>query len=263
MNDGPRSHALFDASAQLRLWPEAASGGSNHAWEVRESRRSRRLTVRVFGDGRVEIVVPRGTTPRTVASFVERHRAWIEGKVDHARAHAVPVEPFPPAAMQLAALDEEWRLVPAGCRGRQPLRMLAHGEIGLCEGFSPVAARRAVLRWLCERARERLGARLQSLSGEQQLAFRRLEIRRQRTRWGSCSTRGTITLNCALLFQPPAVVRYLMIHELVHTLHMNHSRRFWNEVARRAPDYRELDAQLLAGWKQVPSWFFAPGDAHG
>ena len=81
-------------------------------------------------------------------------------------------------------------------------------------------------------------------------------IRRQRTRWGSCSTRGTISLNCCLLFQRPAVVRYLMIHELAHTLHMNHSRRFWHCVARHCPEYRSLDRELLDGWRRVPDWVF-------
>ena len=82
-------------------------------------------------------------------------------------------------------------------------------------------------------------------------------IRRQRSRWGSCSTRGTISLNCCLMFQRPQVVRYLMIHELSHTVQMNHSRRFWQTVSRHCPDYRRLDRELLDGWRRVPSWVFA------
>ena len=56
--------------------------------------------------------------------------------------------------------------------------------------------------------------------------------------------------------QRPAVVRYLLIHELVHTMHMNHSRRFWQRVARHCPDYESLDRELLDGWRRVPSWVF-------
>jgi predicted metal-dependent hydrolase len=52
-------------------------------------------------------------------------------------------------------------------------------------------------------------------------------------------------------------VRYLMIHELSHTVHMNHSRRFWQTVSRHCPDYRRLDRELLDGWRRVPSWVFA------
>jgi predicted metal-dependent hydrolase len=59
-----------------------------------------------------------------------------------------------------------------------------------------------------------------------------------------------------LLFLEPSVVRYLMIHELCHTAHMNHSRRFWDLVARHEPQYRSLDRTLLCGWQRVPWWMF-------
>lgn len=88
------------------------------------------------------------------------------------------------------------------------------------------------------------------------MSYRKMAIRRQRSRWGSCSTRGTISLNCCLLFQRPEVVRYLLVHELAHTQHMNHSKRFWQCVERHCPDFQELDAELLAGWRRVPVWVF-------
>jgi predicted metal-dependent hydrolase len=81
-------------------------------------------------------------------------------------------------------------------------------------------------------------------------------IRCQRTRWGSCSTRGTVSLNCSLVFLRPQVVHYLFVHELAHTKHMNHSSSFWHLVAKLEPEYRSLDRELLAGWRTVPSWIF-------
>jgi len=82
-------------------------------------------------------------------------------------------------------------------------------------------------------------------------------IRRQRSRWAAASTRGTISLNCCLMFQRPQVVRYLMVHELSHTVQMNHSRRFWQIVAGIAPTIDGSIASLLDGWPRVPSWVFA------
>jgi predicted metal-dependent hydrolase len=118
------------------------------------------------------------------------------------------------------------------------------------------AVRVLLRRWLTDKAREFLGPALQVCARELGFEFKRVLVRRQRTRWGSCSTRGTISLNCCLLFQRPPVVRYLLIHELVHTLHMNHSHRFWQRVARHCPDYSSLDRELLDGWRRVPSWVF-------
>ena len=109
---------------------------------------------------------------------------------------------------------------------------------------------------LLERGRVVLGEALASCARELGFEYARVSVRRQRSRWGSCSVRGTISLNCCLLFQRPEVVRYLLIHELAHTRHMNHSRRFWQCVARYCPDYRALDRELLDGWRRVPSWVF-------
>ena len=81
-------------------------------------------------------------------------------------------------------------------------------------------------------------------------------LRRQRTRWGSCSAAGTISLNVCLMFQRPEVVRYLMVHELCHRRHMNHSDRFWQLVESFEPGWRALDAELLKGWRHVPGWVF-------
>ncbi len=105
-------------------------------------------------------------------------------------------------------------------------------------------------------AAEALAPLLEACAKEMELPYRRLAVRRQRTRWGSCSTRGTISLNCCLMFQRPEVVRYLLIHELAHVRHMNHSARFWDLVARYCPDCRPLDRELLDGWRRVPSWVF-------
>jgi predicted metal-dependent hydrolase len=117
-----------------------------------------------------------------------------------------------------------------------------------------VQMRRALIRWLTQHAQARLGTRLAEVAQQHGFSYSALKLRRQRTRWGSCSARGIISLNLALLFQSPEVLRYLMCHELAHTRHMNHSARFWRCVEECEPRYRSLDAQLRTGWSHVPSW---------
>jgi hypothetical protein len=111
-------------------------------------------------------------------------------------------------------------------------------------------------RWVIDRAHAVLVAWIEGLARETGLSFSRVQVRRQRTRWGSCSPGGTISLNCCLLFQSAAVVRYLLLHELCHIRHMNHSRRFWRLVARHEPNYRALDRVLTQGWRNVPAWMW-------
>ena len=95
---------------------------------------------------------------------------------------------------------------------------------------------------------------LQALSELTSMPFKKLQIRAQRTCWGSHSGRGTISLNLCLLFLEPQLLRYLMIHELCHGRHMNHSKSFWRLVARFEPNYRKLDRELTECWNRVPDW---------
>ena len=68
--------------------------------------------------------------------------------------------------------------------------------------------------------------------------YNRITIRDQKTRWGSCSSRGTLSFNYRLIFAPPGILDYVVVHELCHLTHMNHSKDFWDMVARVMPDYR-------------------------
>jgi predicted metal-dependent hydrolase len=243
-------------TSQLSLWSEE---DPEQSWVVRESRRARRLAVRVFRTGRVEIVTPPRTSRSAVEHFVARHRRWIERKRAEARRHGLVRERFPPGEVFLEGCAQMWRVHVAGGPGRLRLQVGA-GVLTLCGNVSNGrAVRDALQRWLIAHARELLGGALRQCARELGFHYQKSVVRRQRTRWGSCSARGTISLNCCLLFQRPAVVRYLLIHELAHTRHMNHSRRFWQCVAEHCPDHRELDRELLDGWRRVPSWAFDDG----
>lgn len=244
--------SMQQLSPQLPLW--SASEAAN-ALTVRESPRARRLSVRVFRTGKVEVVVPRRTSQRLVARFLDQHRGWIERKRTEARRNAIPQEPFPPQRIELVAFGESWRVHLAGGSGRARVSTLAPGVLSASGSVDePNAMKRALRQWLAAKAAELLPPLLQSAANELGVSYARVVIRRQRTRWGSCSTRGTISLNACLLFQRPQVVRYLLIHELAHTRHMNHSKRFWQCVGRWCTEYQTFDRELREGWKRVPEW---------
>ena len=237
---------------------EGLESSTGLALLVRPSSRARRLALRVHVDGRVEVVVPRGTSARHVETFVIRHRDWIAGKLAARPPPAVP-EPFPPLRITLTGLGAEYPVHLAGGRGR--LRADLQGGVLVLRGTwgaaEPVAARKVLLRWLMTHAATAIEARLHLLSERGGFRFRALQLRRQRTRWGSCSSRGVISLNVCAVFQPPEVLDYLLIHELAHTRHMNHSAEFWDTVENWCPRWQRLDRELSRGWQRVPSWVFA------
>lgn len=98
---------------------------------------------------------------------------------------------------------------------------------------------RIVERWLRDRARRELPAMLLALAGKHGIAVTRVSVRDQRSRWGACSPRGTITLNWRLLQVPEFVREYVLLHELMHRRELNHSRRFWKLVAACCPRHAE------------------------
>ncbi|MBI5209059.1 MAG: M48 family metallopeptidase [Elusimicrobia bacterium] len=109
---------------------------------------------------------------------------------------------------------------------------------GLFVPAKPLPPPRAGPRRADDRFREVLGRRLAFWSDKIGVRYRRVFIRNQRTRWGSCSRQGNLNFNCRLLGAPPEVLDYVIIHELMHLVEMNHSKRFWSRVADWCPDYR-------------------------
>jgi predicted metal-dependent hydrolase len=98
---------------------------------------------------------------------------------------------------------------------------------------------------------------LKRVSNETGLSYSSVAIRQQKTRWGSCSSRRLISLNARLLFLPADLVTYVLVHELCHTKHLNHSSRFWRLLESYLPDYRQLDRQLRMGDRYMPGWLVA------
>jgi predicted metal-dependent hydrolase len=241
------------------------------AVNLRHSRRARRVAVRIGPGGQVELVVPRGVSEQQARAFLDSRAEWVRHHVTRRRSLLPPAGEFPPRVLDIPLLGESWRIFLGGGTGRA--RIVVCGEAREdSEAASPAAGgvlelrgqgtsadwRRCLLSWLRRRALATLGSRLHEAAQRHGFTFSKLSIRQQRTRWGSCSVRGAISLNLALLFQSEDVVRYLLCHELAHTRYMNHSRRFWQCVASCEPRWRELDAALLQGWRHVPGWLLEP-----
>ena len=240
---------------QMGLLDEDRSGENGARPHIRVSARARRLSIRVYPDARVEVVVPPRVRPREVEQFIAAQREWIDARRQIALRNRPAPEPFPPEAIELRVTGEVLRLHFAG--GSGALRVGANGGLLRIAGAaSPTTVRPALRSWLLRAARTRLAPRVAALAEAMGVKYSKISVRRQRSRWGSCSARGTISLNCCLLFQRPEVVDYLIVHELTHVKHMNHSAKFWEAVERHCAGWRALDRELVQGWRHVPRWVF-------
>jgi predicted metal-dependent hydrolase len=241
----PEQLALLDERSQ-RSAPEQTI-------VIRSSTRAKRMTLKLVPPYRIELVVPRGTRAKTVETFLSSNRAWIRRASDELQKHYPESLRQLPERIELEAIDQRWdvEIRPAAVRRlreRSGTLLLDVPDRDGPDGYE------LLRRWLLGQGRRHLGPWLAAEAGRLGVEPSGLQIRTQRTRWGSCSQRGGISLNAAVLLLPAELVRYLLVHELCHLRYLNHSRAYWRMVARYDPSYEAHDRALTAAWTRIPIW---------
>ena len=234
------------------------SGGAALKWSLRVSRRVRYARLRIMPFGGLEVVIPPRFPRHRVAGLVAQHESWARQQL--ARQARLRAEIRLPAALSLALDGSTTPIRYANAAAPLQGELFADAsevsdEHILLQSADQQAAIRELRRWIRNRARRLLPPMLDRVARQTGLDYRRLSIRSQKTRWGSCSSRGNISLNDQLLFLPPDSVEYLMIHELCHRRHLNHSRAFWALVESHCPAYRSHEKLLGESRDLVPNWF--------
>lgn len=149
-----------------------------------------------------------------------------------------------PKKLSLKAINETWEIIyklsfttNAAIKIIEPKTIMITGRI---------RDRKYVLhKWLQLQGRKHLIPWLDNLSIQTNLPYNRVSIRGQKTRWGSCSSDKNINLNYKLLFLESEFVNYIIIHELCHTIHLNHSKEFWQLVGNFYPNYLDIRKQII------------------
>ena len=204
------------------------------------NRRARRYILRLRPDGTARVTVPRGGALAEAKHFAQRNVAWLEKQLQRQALQPSGPETWP-AGTEIFFRGERVRLETAA-NGASALIRFGGEAVPLADSTGDL--RPAVEKHLRQLAARELPPRVLELSALHQLPVRRVTVRNQRSRWGSCSRRGTISLNWRLVQAPGFVRDYLVLHELAHLKEMNHSRRFWSEVARLCPDFPEAERWL-------------------
>lgn len=227
-------------------------------YQVRVSSRARRVRLVVSAREGLTIVVPRRFTGDTDA-IVRDRLAWVEralGKVAEKRAvFAAGAEGLLPDTVRFAMTGEVWR-VEYRTTVSASVRVLEDGPQLVVSGAvdDADACLAALSRWLDRSARERLIELLEAVAGDTRIAYARGRVARQRTRWGSCSARGTVSLNRNLVFVPAHLARSVVLHELAHTMVMDHSPAFWQTLERYDRDALAHRRELRGAGAHVPPW---------
>ena len=241
--------------------------------------RNRRLThprVKLpAGSDRAVVELPPPIYDAGAARFVEFHREAIQTSISKLRrgrdtgpkspAPAPPPKPaaaFPPLppVIELPAVKETWKVIlddEAALRGS--VRALLPDQRALTLTFAgpswdPRVALRTLRKFLQTRAQHYLLPLVDELEQRCDLAAGTITVRAQRTRWGSCSAKGNLSLNLTLLLLPHRLVEYVVLHELCHTVELNHADAFWDLLQKHLPDALDRRKELRAAEQQLPSW---------
>ena len=202
--------------------------------------RARRYLLRLQPDGSVRLAIPRRGSRADGIRFLEKSEGWLIKQATLWQKKQARKLPWTDGTRFLFRGEGAVLRVEGDDKNRYLL--FADEVISLPEARADY--RNLVLQHLRKIAEQELPPRTWELARHHGITIQRVTVRSQKTRWGSCSARGTISLNWRLIHAPASVRDYLIIHELMHRLEMNHSARYWKRVETACPDYRLAEKWL-------------------
>lgn len=228
---------------------------------VKRSPRARYLRLKIQPSGEVSLTVPYGVTLTEAEAFLQRQTAWLRRNLIEVRRRKRE-QRYSPAdyftqPLTLSFFDKpfsvvyEWKPVSwTGARfAMEEQKLIFSGQV-----LDPIGIRDAFAQLILRTAQQEFSVMLARLSEQCGIPCGKVSCRMQTRRWGSCSSNGNISLNAQLLFYPAECAEYVMVHELCHLLHMDHSPAFWEEVARFIPDWKARRSQLNRLSRKLPAY---------
>ncbi len=204
------------------------------------SRRRRTLCLQINPAGELRLLVPTSTSQGAIDAFLDAKADWIKQTLNRLD-QAPKAQPFA-TGLPLTYLDEVLHLQldyrPGGAAVKR------EGLTVSVVAADEERARAALEAWYREAARHQGVARIIHFAPLVGQAPQHIRIAGQKTRWGSCSARGTISLNWRLMLVPGTLFDYVVAHELCHLIHAHHGPRFWRELERIIPDYEHRRREL-------------------
>jgi hypothetical protein len=210
--------------------------------------RSRRKSIAIFvrPDGTVEVRAPLEIPEASIRAFVEKHADWVRKHQKRAQKYAPPPPKRYEEREKFLFLGREYplQIVP-----RQRTALTFDGQAFRLARSALPRAEEAFTRWYKAQAALVLSLRLSVLAKQHGFKYEKVRITSARTRWGSCSAKGTLSFTWRLVMAPPEVVDYVIVHELAHTKVANHSKEFWALVETIMPGHKAYRAWLRKNGK--------------
>lgn len=182
-----------------------------------------------------------------VLGFTEGRQLWYQGKAYFLKIYK---EENQKESKQEAAKKEAFAMEQEREKRHGRVALLGEQMIVYAESGQGAEIRKHLLQWYYQQAGQWIAKLVENYSSFFEESVNRISIKDQKSLWGSCSSKRNLNFNWRLIMAPPQVARYVVVHEMCHLKHMNHSKEFWKEVADILPDYQE--------WKR---WLRKHGDS--
>lgn len=224
------------------------------AWTLRLSKRAKRPKISINSYGHVELVWPVQMSEKYMSPMLKQHESWVLNQLSRLSPLS-PTKLALPSSIVLPSIDQIWP-VHYQQQPRLQVRVLEKKGILYVSGNvqDKEKVRLVLCRWVKKQAEQHLSYWLADVASSMGQTYQSLSIRLQKRRWGSCSAAKRINLNAALLFLPPLLVEHVLIHELTHLIHFNHSQSFWLDVEKHDKTYRENRRLLRKHAADAPVW---------
>lgn len=210
--------------------------GKTFPCRIRRSTKAKYIALRITPDGKLELVLPAAAKVEDGISILEKNKAWIRKRKKLLRdgdgGYYYMGERIQVAREYSTEVGEHHLRLKAGMLSITSPDGSTMKTTTIYNGF----IRQQAKRYLIPRAEE--------LAVKYNFSVTRYSLRQQKSRWGSCSSKGTISLNINLMKCPSEVIDYVIVHEFCHLRYMDHSQKFWREVEKYIPEYKKLRKQL-------------------
>lgn len=202
--------------------------------------RAKRISLKLSETGQLVVVSPKFTPQWLIKQCIHNNYEWV---ISHQQKLRQARETILPSSDQLLLFGKQYQLhlryLP-----KQPAGIFTEENHLIINPYDPnaasvIACRPQLTRFLKKSARRYIEPRATLFSKNMQATFTQVQFREQKSRWGSCSHQGTLSFNWRLVHCPTAVIDYVIIHELAHLIHFDHSKAFWNVVARHDPAFQQ------------------------
>lgn len=226
-------------------------------YELRKSSKAKNVSVTI-NNQRVRVTVPTGFTFEYAKNFLENHKEWVLKhlqKQQNLTSGCLPKRYMSgdkflyrgrsyPLVIEATSSSDFYALFKGS-------RIIAYVPSGLPPEEQCLLVNKLIDKWYIGQAEKILPEQVDYYSRLLAIPYNKLKIKDQKTRWGSCSNKGNINLNWRIIMAPNQVVAYVIIHELAHLRHMNHSKEFWKMVEKYLSDYKKWKKWLMDNGKEL------------